>query len=389
MLSRTDKFRGLNNVSETTRLGNAWLKTANNVHVNDRSAIERRSGYTLSRSGSITGAYSTLDFGRMFIVDGGELKQVNEDMSVVTLRTGITSAPMYWAEVNGEIYYSNGASKGIIGVNNAVRDWSWSVPDTPRVSATGGSMDPGNYRVACTFVLPDGRETGSSDFASVHLPDGGGLSITNIPQGGGVTNVYVSPADSSVFQYAFSTTATSGSWNASLNNLGQEMVTYLMSPPPETAVHVAYWQGRMYLMEYQVSSDTTTIWFSEPFGFHLFNQEASFIQVRQKGQFLAASAKGLIIGTNCAVYVYDGKSIEQVANYGVPPGWPSAMDDSDGSIYFWTYRGLCQGAPFSNLTERMISVNHGDQASVAVVQTEGGKRIVTTLKAGGEAFNPR
>ena len=97
-------FQGLNNVGDPMRLGLSALVQADNVNISASGAMSKRAGYAQTLAGSITGAYGSIDFQRMYFVDGGALKTITGK----TLRTGLSAAPMYWAEVNEHTYFNNG-----------------------------------------------------------------------------------------------------------------------------------------------------------------------------------------------------------------------------------------------------------------------------------------
>ena len=382
---RIEKFKGLNNVTDPLRLGLGWLSRADDVDISDTGAISRRAGYALFQSGTLTGAFSTNDFSRLYIVDAGALKRVGGS----TLRTGLSNAPMYWCEVNKDVYFTNGIDSGIIRQDDTVIEWSWPRPTEPVLAAVSGSLPKGQYQVVCTFVMPDGRETGSSSPAVIDLDDDSALQISSIPiESGFTTRIYIAPANSAVFQLAFETTSHAAwTWNASPDALGEELVTINTFPLPENATHPALWKGMVYVMEYFPAVDITVVWCSEPLGFHLFDQRAKFVIVKGRGTMLAPHASALLIGTDSYVYSWDGEKLTVEADYGVIPGWSHAVDDDTGNVVFWTERGACAAMPFSNLTERQISVAPGTQAGAAIVRQQGQKKFVVVLRRGGTAFN--
>ena len=133
-------FRGLNTVSDPLRLGHAWLRTANNVHVTDTGALVKRDGYQLVSAGAYSSAFSTFDYECSYFVLGNQLV----DFNGVVLATLTSTAPMYWAEINNRTYYNNGTDSGIIARDNTVLPWSWETlqPD----------LDP-NHRQPCPRTL--------------------------------------------------------------------------------------------------------------------------------------------------------------------------------------------------------------------------------------------
>lgn len=245
-IAQVQNFFGLDNVAEPERLRSGWLREASNVDVTCHGAIQRRDGYELVMSGSFTGAYATVSQGvnRMYVVDGGALKQLHADMTATILATGMADAPMFWAEVNNATYFSNGPDKGIIREDGAVLLWDWPTPDTPTLTQVPGSMPPGHYSVACTYTLPDGRETGASDVAYLYLDTHGGLLVADIPQLPGLrTNVYLGSANSTVLRRAVTTSLDAITWDASPDMLAEELLTLNLDPVPIGATVLAAWRG--------------------------------------------------------------------------------------------------------------------------------------------------
>jgi hypothetical protein len=382
------RFKGLNNVSDGLRLSDGWLTTADNINITDTGAIVRRDGYTLALSGSYTGAYTTKDFTRMYVIDSGSLKKINADMTSVTLRSGITASPMYFAEVNQQVFYTNGVDSGIILIDDSVIDWYISVPPSPVLTAIGGSLDAGTYQVVCTYETVDGRESGSSDPAEITLDGTQQIHISNILPSAGRTCVYIAPANSTVYQLAFITKNTTQLWGSPPVALGRELLNHTLDPLPLGAIVPTFWKGRMYLAEYLPSENASVVWYSLPFGFHLFDPSKDFFLVPGKCLTLCPTKETLVVGTDVQIFSYTGEALVTETNYGVVPGWPWAADENDDK-WLWTTHGVCSALPFSNLTLNQISVQSGVKVGAAIIQKSGIKQFVAALHRGGVAFNSR
>lgn len=385
-MSSIKAFKGLNNVSDPLRLGMSWLQQADNVDITDTGALKKRSGYSRTFAASLTGAYSTLDFKRLFMVDGGVLKAVNSATSATPLRSGISAAPMYFTEINQQVFFNNGADRGVILPDNRVIDWEWQIPATPNVSPVNGSLPAGLYQVRCTFTLADGRETGAGESAEITLTDGQALQISGVDYlTGATTNIYIAPANSSVYQLARSG-GTAFVWNSSPDDLGVDLNTNFLDPLPRGADVIQAWKGRIYAAQYFPADNQSAVWFSKPLGFHLFNYNSGFILVPGRVLMLAPTDDALIVGTDSRIWSYLGDKLEELAPYGVVPGWHWSKD-ADRTL-FWSTRGLCAALPFANLSERQISVAPGLSAGGVVVEHEGRKRYLVALQQGGlPAFN--
>jgi hypothetical protein len=155
--------------------------------------------------------------------------------------------------------------------------------------------------------------------------------------------------------------------------------------PLDTDV-IQFFGGRMYAAQYVASQDQTVVWASEPLGFHLFSLDKDFFVVPGKVLMLAPHESALVVGTDTRIYAYDGQNINQLSDYGVVPGQHWAADDQ--RILFWSTRGLCAAMPFTNLTEKSVSVAPGLKAGAAVVRQGGQSRYLVALQQGAAAFNP-
>lgn len=387
-MNSISSFKGLNNVSDPLRLGLAWLAQADNVNVSDTGALEKREGYSLALDGAVTALFSTRDYSRAYLVADGELKAMVSNTEAVTLRTGLADAPMSWAEINEQVFFTNGTDSGIVLADNRVIDWAWPVPPIPEISTVSGRLPAGLYRVCFTYRLADGRNTGAGDHAEIEVVEGQALQITGIPQLTGLTtNVYIAPANSTVFQFAGTATGGAMVWNRSPDALGHDLPDVTHSPLPMETNVIAQWRGRIYAGQSLPEHATSVVRFSQPLGFHLFDLAKDFFTVPGAITMLCAHAQGLIVGTDKDIYAYDGERLTMLASYGVPPGQHWEEDDS-GRIVFWSNRGLCSGLPFTNLTDRQVSVPPGVSAGGAIVRRGGQRRYVVSLQQGGTAFNP-
>jgi len=379
------QFKGLTNTADPLRKGLGWLSVADNVNVTNTGALSKRDGYTKVRSGNFASVFTTFDFRRMYAVVDNQL--VNFDGTV--LATLASTAPMYWTELNDQVFFNNGVDSGIIRQDDSVIPWRWEVPTAPLLSCKSDEGSPNALlQVRCTYTLADGRETGAGEAVAAYWSSSDGVvSITSVPNVQNcVTNVYVAAANSSVFQHLCTTRASAVTYDGNPDHLGRELLTAFLDPLPFGADVICAWKGRIYAAHHMPVEGQTAIWFSEPLGFHLFNLNSNFIMVPGHVRLLSKHEDGLLIGTDERVFTYDGTSLKQIADYGVIPGRHDDRDD-DGTVYFWTTRGVCSALPFMNLTEKQISVAPGVRAGGCIVKTGGQKRFLSVLQRGGSPFN--
>lgn len=372
-------------MSDPLRLSLSWLTQADNVDVTDTGQLVRCKGYARSTTNTaITGAYATEDGLRLYVVDSGELRHMHTTTTYSVLRSGLSSDPMYFAEVAGKVFYTNGTDYGLLEPGGH-RAWGTPVPDAPIVSTGVGTLDPGVYQVVCTYTDDRGLESGNSTPAVISLAAAGALRITSIPQSADyTTNVYITEPNGTVFFLAQTDAGTTLDYNDPAI-LGVEL-PFQSANPPRGSVP-AFFRGRLYCMEVFPQFDLTVIWRSLPLHLHHFDLGREAIAVPGLGRMLKATEGALIIGTDRKTYAYDEDKLDELCSYGVVPGIHATKFENQ--LYWWSERGLCQALPFVNLTELTVSVAPGASAGAAVVEKDGQRRYVVALQTGGNAYNSR
>lgn len=136
---KISSFRGLNNVSDPMRLGMEWLVQADNINITDRGAITKREGYSLAQAGSFSSLYSTIDFSRLYAAKGGAIRNfVGDELYSLT-----STAPLYWCEINEQVFFNNGTDDGIILGDDEVLPWRRTgLADIRFLNVAGEGVDP-------------------------------------------------------------------------------------------------------------------------------------------------------------------------------------------------------------------------------------------------------
>lgn len=381
-------FRGLNTVADPYTLGISWLRQADNCVIDGRGKMQRAQGFTQrAEATAITGAYATQNFQRLYLVDDGSLVQVHSDLSRRVLATGLSSAPMRFAEINGVVYGSNGFDFITID-HQGVRQWGIGPPaPIGNADRLPGKMGSGLYRFCCVLRDDRGMVSSNSDIGAIHVSEESAIALRGIPQVAGYeTDVYVTKQNGDVFHLLQRGAPVSITYNHAPDDLGDEL-PFLFANHPH-GILPAFFAGRAWLADPYPTLDVSMVWRSFPLNYHLFDDGSQGITVPGRVLMLQSTATALIIGTDRAVYSLDEDDrLTMLAPYGVVPG--DHASTHRGQAFFWTLRGLCRALPFENLTESTISVAPGTSACAAVLEQDGFRRFFVALHRGGQAFNPR
>ena len=170
-----------------------------NIDITDRLSAETRPGYSLFLP--LSGAHSGFTSGQKILCgcDQGLVLVDPRDKSYSVLRSGISPwAVISYAKVGSRVFWTNGEVSGIVdGDSNS--DWGIDRPGIVSASAVSvGGLVAGKYQVTLTF-LRNGEESGATIGTPVEVSAGGGIQLTNIPQGGDSIRVYITRANQDVF----------------------------------------------------------------------------------------------------------------------------------------------------------------------------------------------
>lgn len=388
-MDKISAFNGLNNVTDPVRLGIGWLKSADNVDISDTGALSKRMGHALVMNGNFTSAYASEDMQRMFVADATTIYSVTSSLELTAVGSLSSTAPLFWTEVNKHTYYNNGVDSGVLPPTGVASEWRWPTPGTTKLSAGSGSLPGGQYRACCTYLLPDGSETGAGAAQEIMLDDYQSFVISSIPQEPGLgTLLYIAPTDSDVF-HLVGVVGDTYTWNSSPDELGTELSTQFLDTLPVGSTAIQHWRGQMFAAQHMQAQDQSVVWASEPLGYHLFNLNSGFFMVPGEVLMLAPTPDALIVGTRDAIFAFTGNELRQLAPYGVVPGLPWVRDDDTGSALLWTTRGVVRASPFENLTNRKVSLPPGTLSSASLIRKGGQTKFVASITPGGTAFNPR
>jgi len=376
---------GIYNREISRKLPPDALTVADNVDIDEAGSAVRREGYSKVFSLSqTTSAFITHDERRLFLVAAGRLYLVVADLLPVELAQGLSSKPIQWVEMADYVLLSTGE---MISLDNKVSTWVIPSPPPVDLRQVSGQLEGGQYQVVCTYIDPTGREGAASEVSVIEVTrPKAGIEVSVPSLEGFETKVYVTDTNGS--EHYFYAQMQNGSIVVNSMEEGAipiDPAQLTCSSIPFAVDSLGVFEGSLVASHF--SEGVSTVLFSKPFWWNLFDLESDFISVPGKVKKLYGTPQGLLIATDDEIYAYTAEEVlVRLAEYGAPSGEPFTRLDS-GQVYFWTNQGLCSVFPFKNHTESKLSVPPGAVCSAALVEQHGQRKIISLTDGRGHADN--
>jgi len=299
---------GINNTSRDYRLPAGALLDALNVDIAENGDAVIRPGY--GEAIPVNGGHSLSNQGSKVLVGlGTTLAAITgiDPLMTTTLRTGLSPLPISYAELAGEVWWSNGVECGRCNADNSDHPWAVPTPaDIPLVFAGMGTLPAGRYRVALAHTMADGEESAASAIYSCSLASAGALTV-NLPTAKtGVANfvVYCTSADGQVLQRAATVPATTTSVTISANPTGRQLGERAFLAPLPAGEAIAFHNGRL------LSAKGDTLYYSDVYDFGLYNPAKGYIRLPGTISIVAPCENGVFVVAD-KTYWYAGTDIAQ------------------------------------------------------------------------------
>jgi hypothetical protein len=407
-LRALDFKRGINNIAGETDLKGNEVREAVNVDIDPAGGLQRRGGYTLKLSGDCHSVWASKE--RVYVVQDGDLMSyavVNKELvDAAMLRSGLSEAPLSYAEAHGDIYWSNGILARRISDDVDLPFWI-ETPVSPTVTAVAyGGLTAGRYQLVITMVGSTGIESGAPVASVVDVPEGGGVMLSEIAlsEGAHHARAYMTEPDGDVLFYRTEVpaAATSGSLSVS-DGPGRPLRTQFLQPMPAGQI-VRFWSGRLLV----ASGDT--LYFGEPNRGGLYKRD-NYFRFAGRITLLEAVGEG---EEGAGVYLSDGKRVYFLSGPN-PKEWARRVrfmhpavegsgivvpgsyfaDETEqtytGPVAVWVSQNgtYCLGLPggvVRTIREDSVALPRFDRAAM-MLREQGGKRQIVGSFSGGES-NP-
>ena len=375
------EFGGLRNKQAPQEFGLHGMVTADNMNIDaaGKTMFVRR-GQTLLAATAYRGAFSAADKTRVYAVtDAGVLEDWTGG-SAAALRSGFVGYP-YWTQIADIVFVGNEHQTWRIFPTGKVTDNALQQPSSPQLTPVVGTLPAGQYRVVVVSVEA-GRESAPSDQAIIEVDGTQDILVSDI-QG---QRLYVAPANAQWLYYWCDTTATTLVYGGAATALGEELETRDLDMMPDGRCLASY-QKRLYNAVYDAQRGVSSLSCSLGSWWDLADSGQDVRIVLGEIRAMYGLPDGLVIGTDRNIWVMVEDEITKVADYGVPPGEPFAVDEG-GKLWLATRRGFASALPFTEVATH-FELPDADWSGSAVIRQDGDERFIVTVSPFDTADNTK
>ena len=247
----TGKTAGTQRRSDTATPTSSWL------------SLHHHEGY-------LSGALTRMNCGLV----GSTLRKIAGDQSLSTLKSGLTSEPLFGVSSQDRLHLASANNTPIkVTLGDVVSNWGIAAPSSACTAAKsgGGNVPQGAHRYVITYVTTYGKESNRSDPSNSVIADPSTIALTNIPisSEAQVVSRKIYRDDQEDALYRFVATISDNTTTTYTDNLGNADLSSTTAPqagaavdnsPPPNLAFVAPYEGYIFGV---LASDRNTLQWSE------------------------------------------------------------------------------------------------------------------------------
>lgn len=386
-MPKITKFKGLKNTETADRLKPGELVTAQNIDITNTERIQTRQGQTVVQA--LTNAHSIWSHGRLCLfVQGGALKRLLPDETVATIKALVSNNLMaYEAGADGVAYYTNGVDLGRV-VNGVYSCWGVPAPlQQPTAAVSAGSLPPGKYLYALTFVRSDGLEGGTGLSGEIELTTKSGIQFSGIEVSANAEitgkQLYLSTPNGEVLYRAqlLANATTTFLYQGDSLDLTGPLTTQFASPPPAGHM-VGRFNGSLYVCTGNLAYQ------SDPYAYETFRLADKFMQFTSKLTMFAGLNSSIWASTDDdRVFHLNGEQPEKMTSKEVDAGSaiPGTVVITTASILAKTEATSGTGADEAGTTDSLVAMWASDRGIYVGYETGEAHNLTETTYSYGTA----
>lgn len=370
------------------RMRQSFVRSAVNADLTAEGSIKRRGGYTLIATGSNCHSLWTNDAHTVgYYVDGNNLVEIGgtpDALHTRVVRSGLAGGRVLsFSDTNNGIYYSDGQElRAIIGGIDRVAGAPMLAAEPSITAGAGGALAAGRYELCCTYLMDDGRQSGSTLPVSLDTPANGAIVLDGLPSTwpAGVVGllIHMTALNSTTLLHALTLDAPTASVTiSSMPVLGARCPTVMLEPMPAGSIVCAS-NNRLLV------ANGPFVYYSEPFAYALHKPLKNYIPFPADVTLIVTTPYGVFIAADQTYYLEGDIALAQMKTllpYGAVRGTSATVAGSN-DVWWMSTRGVVVGhdnGTVENLQEENVAIGAADAGASLYREQDGMKQVISSL----------
>lgn len=368
------EFKGLNDRVDHLGVDPGTLTAVQNMMLTDSSGLKTRDGFVLEDATGGT-AFFTRSGKRAFVASGGTIYELLSATEKRQITSGL-SGQIHFAEMGDQILVRTPTTVGVIqqAYHQAPESRVGLSIHLETLPETRVGVVPGRYNAVS--IPREGKILGpAGPIVTAVVPPTSPYEVTTIMGEEGL--LYMTGANSDLFYPVASGAGTSYRHRegAKLGGAPLDPMFFEGTAWPRTGESfIAFLDGRVWITGYEGSDNITYLYPSYPFQLGICDL-SRYAPITGRVGLFAEIGGNILIGTDTAIYAFDGKRLNKLADTGVPTH-TSYGYTPDGKIWFWTDRGMARYPELEFVTEDAVREVEAQRVAVQRLRDPDGDQMV-------------
>lgn len=292
---------GIDNRSREYELIDGAARTITNLDVTRAGGLRCRDGIRPVADGDCHSLFSHPNGNYALLVQSGSLCRMSVDETLTVLTS--VSGPVVYAELNGDVFWSDGATVGRVTAAGVANYWGLATPGLPPISTGSGPLPAGIYQVAMTaFHVASGLESGAVEPASITLTTPGSLSLTAPAASAGFQfRAYLTPPNGESGELRRVATVDPGaSVTLTTTTPDGPRLQSLLAVKPYPSTRLVPYKGRLW------GASGAVLWHTSELSPHWLFPATGFLAFESPIRMLGAAEDGIYVGLADRTYYLQG-----------------------------------------------------------------------------------
>lgn len=386
------KWLGLRNTVRPERQPWGALATADNVLLDDSSALELRPGFARSLAiAGITDAYAPISRHYALVLAAGSLYSIDDSLGSRLLGSGYTESSFHWAQTENRVLFAGDTEAGLVIGGQILLPLRFPQADVPTVATLAGSMPAGQYQFAVVYRYTANAMEGTPSMLYIlEASTPCAFKITSAPPAGYEADVYVTAADDTTLRYLG--TGSTVFYNLDPAQLGEALDADQLNayPLPQGIAAIEIHEACLFAAVWDQATNTSAVWRSRPWAYHWYTLDQDGLAIPGKVLALLSTSAGLLIGSDTGIRLMTpDEGLVSLTDYGVVPGRPM-IQDAEHRVTIWTTHGLATFSAAKGFVDRFegkLSVAGGSSCASAIVEFGGSRYALVLTDSSGTPEN--